>query len=184
MTKRTDRRTRFSALKVPADAARRAAPRAASWMLSFLLTLCLVLAGARADAQDAPRGAICALTPYPAYPGVGSDPGFRLWTDDDAPEDWRPPDCPEWRAEDFKLVVALSGVFADDGDVEDMLARFGAVSATRRVMYWSVTDQAWRPLIKDAFALAGPHLEQRRDDFTAAELATGAELFFAEEDSR
>jgi hypothetical protein len=53
----------------------------------------------------------------------------------------------------------------------------------RGLRYWSVTEDASRVLIKDAFALTGPG-GARRGDFTADEVRPGAVLHFVEEDNR
>jgi hypothetical protein len=40
------------------------------------------------------------------------------------------------------MIVALAGSFRHDGDVEDLLRRFGAISALTEIRYWSVIDKA------------------------------------------
>ncbi|MFO1048307.1 MAG: DUF6675 family protein [Geminicoccaceae bacterium] len=73
--------------------------------------------------------------------------------------------------------VAVAGRFRHQGDARSLLARIGAISAQRDIVYWSVSHLGWRPLLVDASALAGPDPEQRRGDFTAAELHAGARLY-------
>ena len=65
-----------------------------------------------------------------------------------------------------------------------LLARFGAVSRLRGVRYWSVTDQAWKTLIHDAFAVTDAAGTTRRDDFRPNELQPGVSLYSAERDGR
>jgi hypothetical protein len=47
-----------------------------------------------------------------------------------------------------------------------------------------VTDKAWRELITDAAALAGPDSRSRRPDFSPAELKPGATVFFEQKEGR
>jgi hypothetical protein len=49
--------------------------------------------------------------------------------------------------------------------------------------YWSTTSERWQPLIVDAYALRGPSPEQRRPDFSAAEIAGGKLLYVFQEDN-
>jgi hypothetical protein len=64
------------------------------------------------------------------------------------------------------------------------LSRFGAVSAMRGIRYWSATDKSWRVLVTEAAALDKPDAKERRPDFSAREMKTGLDLFFAQHDSR
>ena len=82
------------------------------------------------------------------------------------------------------MLIALAGRFRHDGSAEALLGPFGAVSALRKIRYWSVSDSAWRPLVTEATALSAPDPDRRRADFTAAELAAGEDLFFAQSDNR
>jgi hypothetical protein len=84
----------------------------------------------------------------------------------------------------LRLGVALAGNFAFSGTLDGLLSRVGAISALRTARYWSVTDAAWRPLVTDAFALRGPELRERRQDFTAPELRQGEGVYYAQDDSR
>jgi hypothetical protein len=118
--------------------------------------------------------------PYPA-PGLAT---IQSWTRAQLGADWIPPACTGWRDPGAKMLVAVSASFTYDGSVGELLARFGAVSGLRGIRYWSVTDGEWRPLILDAAALAGADSQQRRADFSPAELRSGAPLYFLERDSR
>jgi uncharacterized protein DUF6675 len=97
---------------------------------------------------------------------------------------WSAPACLGWPHAQYKSVVALAGSFRHDGDAAGLLERFGAISAMRGLHYWSVTDKAWRVLLTDAAALAGPTENLRRPDFTAAEMAPGQDLYFEQTDTR
>lgn len=142
--------------------------------LALLAALAL---SAHAYAQPQPPCDGASAVPPPAPPGAG--PAVRTWSD----TAWTPPACLPWPEGRYRMVVAIAGTFRHDGDAAALLARLGAVSARKGLRYWSVTDQAWRVLVTDAAALAGPG-GARRADFTAAEMKRGAELFYEESDNR
>ena len=135
-------------------------------------------------AQDQPRPPCAGASPHPSYAPPGAPPAVVVWSKDDAGR-WVPPGCVGWpSSQRFRLIVALAGQFRHDGDAESLLARFGAISSMRGIRYWSVTDKAWRVLITAAAALDGPNAKRRRPDFSPAEMKSGADLFFAQDDSR
>jgi hypothetical protein len=78
----------------------------------------------------------------------------------------------------------MAGSFRFDGAADEPVARIGAISTPRSVRYWSVTDESWRPLVFDAWALHRPDPRSRRADFSAAEMTAGSELYNWENDSR
>jgi hypothetical protein len=81
-------------------------------------------------------------------------------------------------------VVAIAGEFHYDGTMDDLLVRFGAISTLTNVKYWSVTENDWRTLITGASALLGPNLSEPRNDYTATEMKSGADLYFMDTDNR
>jgi hypothetical protein len=80
--------------------------------------------------------------------------------------------------------VALAGSFRHEGGAADLLKVFGRISSLRGIRYWSVGDGGWRTLVTGAAALDGPGTRRRRADFGPAEMTRGADLYFAQEDSR
>jgi hypothetical protein len=80
--------------------------------------------------------------------------------------------------------VALAGSFHHEGEANDLLAAFGRISSLRGIRYWSVGDRGWRTLVTGAVALDGPGTRRRRADFEPAEMSRGADLYFAQKDSR
>jgi hypothetical protein len=82
------------------------------------------------------------------------------------------------------VLTALAGTFKFAGTADDLLLRFGALSAWRGIQYWSVTDGRWDTLIADAAALDGSSAARRRADFTLGELKSGANLYFLQQDNR
>jgi hypothetical protein len=95
-----------------------------------------------------------------------------------------PAGCIGWAASHFTVLTAIAAYFQFDGSIDDLLARFGAVSGWRGIIYWSVTDGRWDTLITDAAALDGPNHQQRRADFTLSELKAGTDLYFMQKDNR
>ena len=137
---------------------------------------------AQSPTDAGPRPPCAGAAPVPPYAMPGAAPAVLTRVKDAAR--WTPPACLHWPRSQFKLVLALAGSFHHDGDAASLLARFGAVSTMRGLAYWSVTEHAWRVLITDAAALAGPEAGRRRADFTAAEMRAGAELYFEQRDNR
>ena len=146
----------------------------------------LVLAGllwpAALSAQDLPEPP-CDAPPRPSYSDPDLPPNLQVWNGTASDAAWVPPACMGWKEAGFRMLVALSASFPFDGDGEDMLARFGAVSTFRGIRYWSASAKDWRVLITDAAALEGPSVERRRPDFTVAEMKIGNVLYFMQDDN-
>jgi uncharacterized protein DUF6675 len=121
----------------------------------------------------------CGSGPLPAYAPVGQVPVPRVWRH----LDWQPPACLGAWPDSFRFVIAVSGRIGK-AHARELLARLGAVSGNKGVRYFSVTENAWRELIRDASALSDAIASHRRADFTADEVASGAPLYFVEEDNR
>jgi len=121
----------------------------------------------------------CAVPPVPAYAEEGRLPEPLAWRR----LEWQPPDCLAGLPNRFRFVIALAGRIGK-ADSRELLARLGAISSSQGMRYFSVTENAWRVLIKDAAALGGADPSLRRADFTAAEVASGENLYFVEQDNR
>ena len=149
-----------------------------------LLPLLFVLWPAALAAAEAPRPP-CGNQPIPAYAGPLAAPNVVVWRDDDATSGGTASrTCSGWRPGDFSLLVTLAGSFRYAGSAEDLLDRFGRISALRGIRYWSVSDKEWRLLIDDASALGGPDMERRRKDFTFAEFKGGRAVNFVQVETR
>lgn len=85
--------------------------------------------------------------------------------------------------ERFNSFAAVVGKFQAIG-MDAVLSRIGAISTHTGIRYWSVTDHGLEPLIKDAFAVEWPGVNNRRSDFTPMEMQVGRDLYFAEHDNR
>lgn len=117
----------------------------------------------------------------PAYGPVDGAPRVAWWRDVVVPEG---AGCLGAIRGRMELVVALAGRFHDARTLEEMAQRVAAISQTAGLRYWSVTDGDWRTLLTEAFALSGPHIAQRRADFSVDELLGGGALYTAQHDTR
>ena len=125
----------------------------------------------------------CAGAPYPAFPAPGATPNLELWPMAALGADWTPPACTGWNRSDA-VVVALAGRFTGARDVDGILERLGNISALTAVRYWSVTDKQWNPLFARAAARATRNPTDTRGNFTAAEIRSGAPIYFLSTDNR
>lgn len=159
----------------------------ASMRLLQTLALALMwlgLAGVPARASDeGPRLPCGGAAPSPAHAEPGQPPVVQAWRGK-AAHGWVPPACTGWTASNADILVAVAGSFRHDGDIELLLARIGAISAKNQVRYWSTTEKRWQPLVTEAFALSGPEVGLRRDDFAPAQFVKGAVLYYAQSDNR
>jgi hypothetical protein len=152
------------------------ARRARAWIALSALGASAATASLGSGAPVPP----CDAKPVPAYADDRASPQVEIWGD----LEWRPPACVGWAPGKFRFVVALAGALdATTGD--DILARLGAISSTKGLQYWSVTENGWRVLIEDATALSGPGAGAiARPDFSPAEMKDGAPHYFRERDNR
>lgn len=151
---------------------------------SAALLAFLVLAWpALARSESGPIAPCGSNGPSP-YPIFADPPNARIWGAGETAPDWAPADCIGWAADRLAVLTAIAGYFRFDGNTDDLLARFGALSNWRGITYWSVTDGRWQMLIADAAALDGSNHERRRADFTLRELKSGSDLYFLQKDNR
>jgi len=120
----------------------------------------------------------------PAFPVFANPPQAQNWHKSELGPGWSPPGCVSWAAEPFTVLTALAGRFDFAGSADDLLLRFGAISAWRGMLYWSVTDKRYQTLVTNAAALSGPDSSLHRPDFTLGELRSGADLYFMQQDNR
>ena len=154
------------------------------WLPFAAAALLWVLAmPARAGDDVAPPQLPCGAEPYPPLAAPGAPPNVRAWRGA-AARDWQPPACTGWTRSGFDILVGVAGSFRHDGEIDALLARAGGYAAKKNIRYWSVTEKAWKPLVTEVWALNGADPAQRRADFTAAEVAKGRELYFAQSDNR
>ena len=151
--------------------------------MRVLFAIIAILASLATEAwAEGPRPP-CDATPVPDYAAVDAPPAVQVISGADLAA-WKPPSCLGWAAKDDGVLVALSGRFAYKGGIDDLLKRFGAISALKNLQYWSVTDGGWRTLITSASALDAPESGHSRADFSLAEMKSGHDLYFAQQDNR
>ena len=143
----------------------------------------LLLASDRSVTASGPHPP-CATAPLPAYADLGSLPIVQVWTGNALDPDYAPADCTGWQPTAFRTLVVTAGRFRHQGKVEDLVARFAAISALKTIHYWSVWDKRWENLIIGASALSGPDATLLRADFQVDEMISGADLYFAQNDNR
>ena len=132
------------------------------------------------NAELGPHPPCASSSPFPEFALPGHTPNYRVWSSNN----WILPSCVGWRAQPSGVLVAIAGKFRFGGSKDDLLLRVGAISTLKGIQYWSVTENAFRPLITSAQALDRPDLNRPRGDFSLSELKNGAELYFAETDNR
>lgn len=144
----------------------------------------LVMALSPVVALSAPPGPPCSAHTNPEYPSVGAAPTVKLWTKSDLDSGWKPPDCTAWPRGETNVVVGLAGRFKLAGGADSLLTRIGAISSLVQVRYWSVRDKQWNNMFTRAVALSGPDPKTRRPDFSAVELRSSGNRYFAAADIR
>jgi hypothetical protein len=126
----------------------------------------------------------CAGAPVPAYSALGAPPNIAVFRPADPGGTWPIDVCAGLSPHPPALLIALSGRFLGPQDRDVLLTRIGAISMRIGTRYWSVTDRAWETLVSGAYALTGPRLDSRRPDFTADEMKSDQELYYAQDDNR
>jgi len=147
------------------------------WVVSLLL--CMLFSMSQAYAE---RGPVCSAD------AGETNPPFGLVNQAPAVESWKrltslPEGCLVVLPSAAKLTVALAGSFSHAGTIDELIAKFGAISGLKGLVYWSVSHQQWRTLITDAYALESPDAGLSREDFSVTELRSGRMLYFAKNDS-
>jgi hypothetical protein len=148
-----------------------------AWTLLFLLS------PMELTAQDLPRLPCDDAPPWPTYSEAGA-PLPNLQVVDVSDVNWIPPNCTGWKTPGFSMLLALAAGFRFEGNGDELLARFGAISTSKGIRYWSVSKKSWQTLITDASALDGPDINRRRPNFSTSELAEGKVLYFLQKDIR
>ena len=152
-------------------------------MRGLLAIVVMLLSAGLASAADKNPQPPCGTPRVPGYAAVDAAPAVLVISGSDLGA-WKPPSCVGWSAQGDGVLVALSGRFAYKGSTDDLLKRFGAISTLKGLKYWSVTDGGWRTLITSAEALEAPESGHSRPDFTLAEMKSGKDLYFAQQDNR
>ena len=141
------------------------------------------LAGLATPAAAERQPPLCGSAPPPAYPAADKPALVQSWLLDGR-QDGPLPDCHGLGARDFELLVRLTASYAAPGDLEAQLSHFGAVSRLKGATYWSYSDRKRLVLFREAYAVDHPGTLKPRADYSAAELRSGTELYFAHSDNR
>ena len=152
-------------------------------LAAALLALPALCLAATLQAKPMPQPPCPGLVALPGFATPGPRPAIDTWFDDDIDPDWQPPACLGWQAQPMDVLIATAGRFEAAAGGEAITARMAAISDLTAMRYWSVTRQIWRPLVTEAFALAGPDKARRRPDFAPDELRAGATLYFWQDEN-
>lgn len=128
-------------------------------------------------------GAVCGMTVQPQYAALNSPPiAQATHTKGDAAG---PPGAGCFANADSAVTwITVAAVIRTSDSWNTLIARFGAISQILDVQYWSTTEQKWRPLVSSAYATDAASPDQRRSDYSAAELATDKDRYYVVADSR
>ena len=111
---------------------------------------------------------------------LGRNVEFRGWTPAQLGAGWSPPACSGWTQPGLRNLITISGRFTLAGGVDAVLGRFGAVSTSVGMHYWSVTAKRWETLITaHALDAAG----RPRANFRPPEMQPGHTLTYNQTDN-
>lgn len=141
----------------------------------------LLALAVQAQALPVPPCGVSGARVHPSYGPLGGAPAVASWRNLDLSA---APACLGDLRAPMAVAVALAGRFRSPLSVEGMARRVGAISQTEGLRYWSVTDEGWRTLLSEAYAVRGAESDARREDFSAAEVLSGGPLFTLQRDTR
>ena len=125
----------------------------------------------------------CGKEPIPPYQSLNDLAIVKSWSKSDLGADWKPPACTGWAQVGFTTLVTIAARFPHTSDSAGLLRHIGAISELAGMSYWSTTQQQWRTLIVDAYALTGSQSGQRREYFSSDEMKEGKVLYFEQIDN-
>ena len=126
----------------------------------------------------------CEGPPQPAYAAPGGPPAIASWTESDLNKAaWQLSPCLRWTQGPTRMVTALAAVFHAPS-LDDLLARYGALSQYKAINVWSVMHQAWEPFATQAGFTDGPEAKYTYPDPKPADFATGKDFYYYEIDPR
>jgi hypothetical protein len=154
----------------------------------LLLALLAILSTAPAWAQSPLQGFAmrppCAGPPQPAYAPAGGQPVIATWNEDDFNKAaWQLSPCLHWTEGRTRMATALAGVFHAPS-LDELLARYGALSQYKSIHFWSTMHQTWEPFVTQAAFTDGPAVTYTYPDLKPADFVTGKEFFYYEIDAR
>lgn len=150
-------------------------------MRLLAIALVFIILGTQSRAESPPICPSHGTEPYPPFGELKKPPNVAIWREVGLDSG---ADCEGLFQEPVALVVALAGRFRHTDSVEEIASRIGAISSMEELLYWSTTEQKWRVLVSEAFALKEPDVNTTRPDFIADEVLSGRTLYFAQNDTR
>jgi len=127
------------------------------------------------------------LTAAPAwqwleYPSTDAKPNAAVWQSTE--REWTPPLVLDWKKDKYTVLVMLAGTFHWSGGQDALLERIGRISSLQAVKYWTVTEQRWRQLFVESYALQSADEPGRRANFSLEEITSGKPLLFYQRENR
>ena len=116
------------------------------------------------------------------YPQVDAKPNAAVWQSTE--REWTPPLILDWKRENYTVLVMLAGTFEWSGGQDALLERIGRISSLQAVKYWTVTEQRWRQLFVESYALQSADKSGRRANFSLEEVKSGKPLLFYQRENR
>ena len=148
---------------------------------TLLTTAAFALIAVGAEAQPVPPCSPSGTAVVPTYGEVAAPPSIQTWHDIELTGREA---CLGGGRGRMELVIALASKFDGARPLSDIAARIGAISAMKGLLYWSSTEQSWRILISESYAIDGPTTRRPRPDFAADEVLSGRTLYYAQNDMR
>jgi Family of unknown function (DUF6675) len=149
-------------------------------VVSALAVFLFAMSSLTTTADPGPMCPTAGTKTIPVYGSVGGEPNWAVWQGIELPADG----CGGLSTGAVKLVVSLAGQFEFGGTVEALAERIGAISKSKGMLYWSVTDGRMRELLADSFAISNADTKAERKDFSSEEVLSGKRLLFAQDDTR
>ncbi|HZP98725.1 MAG TPA: DUF6675 family protein [Reyranella sp.] len=147
-----------------------------------MLALVPSVAAAQQSAQQAfALSPPCQGPPRPGYGEIGGAPAIATWSEADS-RAWQAAPCLQWNAGAHPRMVTALAASLHATSLDDLLARYGALSRYNTIRYWSTLRQAWDELVSHAGFTDGPAANYSHPDLTPDQFATGREFYYYEID--
>ena len=123
----------------------------------------------------------CEGEPSPAYAPLGKPPMLAAWGEAELRRTgWRMPPCLSSTDVRTRMVTVLAAELPFTGSLDDLLARFGALSHYPSIRFWSVLNQEWRNLVSASGLLDGPDAQIVRPDPAGSDFVAGRDMYYFE----
>ena len=151
---------------------------------SVLLALVLTLVPVTAVAQSAFQGFApqppCGRLPLPADAAPGNPPVIGSWSQADLEKAaWQHAPCLHWTDGKMRMATALAAT-VHAPSLDDLLARYGALSQYKSIRFWSTMHQDWEEFVTQAGFTDGPSANYTYPDLKAGDFTTGGDFYYYE----